>query len=191
MRRPLAHAEESMAPATSLPVPSGDPAASPSRRRSGDQTATARTSSRARAPRLRSPSSSTRCRSVRRIAWRRWSPRRWPILFTISRTRRQSDPARHSPRGRAEAARLCRRPRRRSTSALADTATPDRTEPPRIARRAELGADRLGQRAPGHRAGLQLAAVQAWRGCRSACEEHRAYHRGDQYQALHQMPPSR
>jgi hypothetical protein len=47
------------------------------------------------------------------------------------------DPARHSPRGRAELARLCRRPRRRSTSALADTATP--TGPHRAATGALAG----------------------------------------------------
>jgi hypothetical protein len=46
----VAHAEESMAPATSLPVPSGDPAASPWRGRPGNADRNRRTGSLARAP---------------------------------------------------------------------------------------------------------------------------------------------
>jgi hypothetical protein len=134
VRHPSAHAEERMARAASVTVPSGDAAASPFEGKA--RKPRSRPSDREPCPSagMRSSSCLTRCRSVSRVARRRWSQRRWPTSFTISRTRRRSDPARHSPRGRAEPARLCRRPRRRTTSALADTATstgPHRAAPER------------------------------------------------------------
>jgi hypothetical protein len=173
VRHPSAHAEERMARAASVTVPSGDAAASPFEGKA--RKPRSRPSDREPCPSagMRSSSCLTRCRSVSRVARRKWSPRRWPTSFTISRTRRRSDPARHSPRGRAEPARLCRRPRRRTTPRWPiPRHRPDRTEPRRSARRAELGADRLGQRALGHRAGLQPAAnpglMRLWPSLRGA-----------------------
>jgi hypothetical protein len=66
-----------------------------------------------------------------------------------------------SPRGSADDHCVAPRPR---WPTRPHRARPDRAAPQRCT--VELGADRLGQRALAHGAGLQLAAVQARRGCR-------------------------